>query len=326
MQFQKAQRKRARLRLALSGPSGSGKTHSALLIARGLGGRIAVIDTERGSASLYSDLVEFDTMELESPFSPERFIQALTAAAKAGYEVCIIDSISHEWEGSGGCLEINESIAHAKFRGNTWAAWNETTPRHRAFLDAILQAPMHVIATMRSKTETVQGDDKKVKKLGMKSIQREGAEYEFTAVLDLEHDKHYAVASKDRTRLFTEPHIITHETGQRIAAWLDSGAVVIDEPKPTQQHETKGDSLNVVSPEVAMQTAMRMMAILEEDAGEEVIALSVLDLHDELKAQHDLYIAASHQLETPMRTGWKKYVDIGKKMAKDDARRVNGRP
>ncbi len=225
MQFQKAQRKRAKLRLALSGPSGSGKTYSALLIAKGLGGRIAVIDTERGSASLYSDLVEFDTLELSPPFTPERFCDALKAAAEAGYDVCVIDSITHEWDGAGGCLEINESIAHAKFKGNTWAAWNETTPRHRAFLDAILQAPMHVVATMRSKTETVQGDDKKVKKLGMKSIQREGAEYEFTVVLDLEHERHYAIASKDRTRLFPEPHVITEDTGGRLAAWLESGAV-----------------------------------------------------------------------------------------------------
>jgi hypothetical protein len=184
-----------------------------------------MIDTERGSASLYSDLVEFDTLELQPPFTPERFIEALHAAA--GYDVCILDSITHEWDGSGGCLEINESIAQAKYRGNTWSAWNETTPRHRAFLDAILQAPMHVIATMRSKTETVQGDDKKVKKLGMKSIQREGAEYEFTAVLDLEHEKHFAVSSKDRTRLFTEPHIITPETGKRLAAWLESGAAPV---------------------------------------------------------------------------------------------------
>jgi len=223
MQFQKAMKKRAKLRLALSGPSGSGKTYGALMIASGLGGKIAVIDTERGSASLYSDLVEFDTLEIAPPFTPERFIEALQVAASAGYNVCVLDSITHEWDGAGGCLEINETIAHTKFRGNTWAAWNETTPRHRAFLDAILQAPMHIIATMRSKTETVQGEDKKVKKLGMKAIQREGAEYEFTVVLDLEHDKHYAIGSKDRTRLFSEPHVITPETGKRLLMWLDSG-------------------------------------------------------------------------------------------------------
>lgn len=323
MQFQKAQRKRAKLRLALSGPSGSGKTHSALLIAKGLGGRIAVIDTERGSASLYSDLVEFDTMELEPPFSPEHFIKAIEAASAAKYDVCIIDSITHEWDGSGGCLEMNEKIANVKFRGNTWAAWNETTPRHRAFLDAILQANMHVIATIRSKTETVQGDDKKVKKLGMKAVQREGVEYEFTVVLDLEHEKHYAVASKDRTRLFPEPHIITTATGERLAAWLESGAPMAEEPKK-EAHETKGDALNEVPPELAQQTAIRMMAILDDDASENAIALSALDLHEELKAQHDLYVAASHLLETGMRTGFKKYIEIGKKLAKEEPR-GNGR-
>lgn len=318
MQFQKAARKRARLRLALSGPSGSGKTHSALLIAKGLGGRIAVIDTERGSASLYSDLVDFDTLELEPPFSPERFIKAIEAATAEGYEICIIDSITHEWDGSGGCLEMNEKIANVKFRGNTWAAWNETTPRHRAFLDAILQAPMHVIATIRSKTETVQGEDKKVKKLGMKAVQREGVEYEFTAVLDLEHEKHYAIASKDRTRLFTEPHVITTDTGKRLAAWLESGAPMSEDPKKSA-HEMKGDAMNDVAPEEAQKVALRMMAVLEDDISEEAKALTVLDLHDELKSQDDLYIAASHLLETPMRNGFKEYIRIGKKMAKEAA-------
>lgn len=226
MQFHKAVRKRAKIRLAISGPSGSGKTTGALLIAKGLGGKIAVIDTERGSASLYSDLVEFDTLELNPPFTPERFIEALNASAEAGYDTCILDSITHEWNGAGGSLEINEQMAHAKYKGNTWAAWNETTPRHRAFVDAILQSPMHIIATMRSKTETVQSEDKKkIIKVGMKAEQREGSEYEFTVVLDLEHEKHYAVATKDRTRLFTEPHIITPETGVRIQQWLESGAV-----------------------------------------------------------------------------------------------------
>jgi hypothetical protein len=224
MEFQKAVRKRARLRLALAGPSGSGKTHSALLIAAGLGGRIAVIDTERSSASLYSHLVDFDTLELNPPFAPERFIEAIHTAAKAGYSVCVIDSITHEWDGAGGCLEANEELAHAKFKGNTWAAWNETTPRHRAFIDAILQTPMHVIVTLRSKTETVQ-EGGKVKKLGMKAVQRDGVEYEFTTVLDLEHERHYALATKDRTNLFSTPHVVTTETGRRIAEWLESGAV-----------------------------------------------------------------------------------------------------
>lgn len=221
--FKKAERKQAKLRLALAGPSGSGKTYSALLLAMGLGGRIAVLDTEHGSASLYADLVDFDAMELHAPYSPERYIEVIVAAELAGYDTLIIDSYSHEWTGSGGCLEQNETVAHQKFRGNTWAAWNETTPRHRKLTDKILTSSMHIICTMRSKTETVQGEGKKILKLGMKSEQRDGTDYEFTVVLDLTHDGHTATASKDRTKLFDQPELISADTGRRLLAWLNSG-------------------------------------------------------------------------------------------------------
>lgn len=228
MQFTKAVRKKSKLRLALTGPSGSGKTYSALLIAKGLGGKVAVIDTEHGSASLYSDLLDFDSLELTPPYSPERYVAAIQAAEKAGYDVLIIDSTTHEWSGSGGCLEVNEQTAQAKYRGNTWSAWNETTPRHRRFIDSMLQCNMHIIATGRSKTETSQEDSgngkKKVVKLGMKTEQRDGFEYEFTCVLDIVHDNHYAVASKDRTGLFNgEALVINEHTGKSLLNWLDSG-------------------------------------------------------------------------------------------------------
>jgi hypothetical protein len=221
--FKKAERKQAKLRLALAGPSGSGKTMSALLMAKGLGGRIAVIDTEHGSASLYADIADFDVLELHAPYSPERYAEAITAAEQAGYGVLIIDSYSHEWTGSGGCLESNEKLAHQKFKGNTWAAWNETTPRHRKLTDKILTSPLHIICTMRSKTETVQGEGKKVIKLGMKSEQRDGTDYEFTVVLDITHDGHAAIASKDRTKLFDQPEVISEDTGRRLLAWLNDG-------------------------------------------------------------------------------------------------------
>jgi hypothetical protein len=229
MQFTKAVRKKAKLRLALTGPSGSGKTYGALTVAKGLGGRIAVIDSEHGSASLYSHICDFDTLELAPPYSPERYIQAIKAAEAAGYDVIVIDSTTHEWSGSGGCLEINEQTARARFQGNTWSAWNDTTPRHRAFIDAMLQANAHVIATGRSKTETAQTEGpngkKKVVKLGMKTEQRDGFEYEFTVVLDLVHDGHYANASKDRTGLFAgEPKPVGEQTGRLLADWLESGA------------------------------------------------------------------------------------------------------
>lgn len=230
MQFTKAVRKKAKLRLAITGPSGSGKTWGALKVAKGLGGKIAVIDTERGSASLYCDICEYDTLELEPPYSPERYVEAIRAAEEAGYDTIIIDSATHEWSGTGGCLEINERTAKARFQGNTWAAWNETTPRHKAFIDAMLHSKCHIIATGRSKTETAQTEGpngkKKVVKLGMKTEQRDGFEYEFTVVLDLIHEGHFATASKDRTCLFAgDPHPLSEATGHTLRDWLDSGAV-----------------------------------------------------------------------------------------------------
>ena len=246
MQFAKAVRRKAKLRLALTSPSGSGKTLGALLIAKGLGGRVAVLDTEHGSASLYAEPLklpdgrlfeppEFDSLELEPPYSPERYIEAIKAAERAGYETLIIDSTTHEWSGSGGCLEINDDLARAKFKGNTWSAWNETTPRHRAFIDAMLQSKMHIIATGRSKTETAQTEEngrKKVVKLGMKTEQRDGFEYEFTAVLDLVHEGHYAMATKDRTGLFIgDPKPLSEATGHALRQWLESGADAAPEGK-----------------------------------------------------------------------------------------------
>lgn len=238
MKFAKAIRRKSRLRLALTGPSGSGKTYGALQIAIGLGGKIAVIDTEKGSASLYSHMAEFDVLELLPPYTPERFIEAVQAAEDAGYGTLIIDSITHEWSGVGGCLELVDGIAKAKYKGNSWSAWNDITPRHRDFLDTILRSSMHIIATMRSKTETSQVEEngrKKVLRLGMKAEQRDGSEYEFTTVLDLVHDGHFAVASKDRTGLFTnkDPKPLSPATGRELLTWLESGE--IEEQKPEQK-------------------------------------------------------------------------------------------
>lgn len=229
--IRKARRSATKLRLLLAGPSGSGKTWGALSIAKGMGGRTVVIDTEEGSSDLYDHLHEFDVIDLRPPFSPEAYIEAITAAEAAGYEVIIIDSVTHCWSGPGGCLEILEDVAKAQFRGNTWSAWSVVTPRWRAFVDKILRSPAHVICCGRSKTESAQVDDhgrKKVTKLGMKLEARDGLEFEFTCCLDIIHDGHYATVSKDRTGLFQgDPKPITPETGRRLAEWLAGG-------KPTE--------------------------------------------------------------------------------------------
>ena len=256
--FRKAKRGLSKLRLALSGVSGSGKTYSALLLAKGLGGRIAVVDTERGSASLYADMPgipDFDVLDLEAPFSPERYVEAIRAAEAAGYDVLIIDSMSHEWTGKGGCLELADEIATARFRGNTWSAWSEVTPRHRDFVDAILTSKLHVIATMRSKTETAQAERngrKIVQKLGMKTEQRDGTDYEFTVMFDITHDGHFAVPSKDRTGLFMSeknPFVINEETGKRLKDWLESSGITpeqfADLMARTIEAETLDDLTNI---------------------------------------------------------------------------------
>ena len=230
--FKKAERKQAKLRLALSGPSGSGKTTGALLIAKGIGGKIAVLDTERGSASLYSDVCDFDVVELMPPYTPERFIEIIHEAEKAGYTTLVLDSITHEWNGQGGILEIVDGIARTKYRGNSYAAWNEGTPRHQKFVDAMLAASLHIVATMRSKSvylETEKANGKKsIEKQGTAPQQRDGLEYEFTAVLDLSVDGNLALPSKDRTRLFRDPFVISDATGAKLLNWLDSGVEVTD--------------------------------------------------------------------------------------------------
>lgn len=224
IQLKKATRKQVKLRLNISAPSGAGKTYSALRMAKGLCGdwsKVAVIDTENGSASLYSDLGEFNVIDLTPPFKPEKYIEAINMCVDAGMEVIIIDSSTHEW----ACLiEENELLAQSYFKGNTWSAWSKTTPRHDKFINAVLHCPLHVITCTRSKMETIQ-EGGKVKKIGMKDVQREGWEYELTISLNIDRDTHLAVPSKDRTNLFEgkNPFLITEETGEQILSWCNSG-------------------------------------------------------------------------------------------------------
>lgn len=245
--LQKAKRQQVKLRLNLSAPSGAGKTYSALLLAKGLVNdwdKIAVIDTENGSASLYDHLGGFNVINLVPPFSPERYIEAINACVSAGMECVIIDSSTHEWSGAGGCLEINEKLAAAKYKGNTWSAWSETTPRHDKFVNHVLHAPVHIITCTRSKMETVMGEDRKVKKVGMKDMQRDGWEYELTVSLSIDRDTHMAIASKDRTELFEgkEPFIISEATGQLIKQWCETG----EKPKPVKV-TTPEDALHMIN-------------------------------------------------------------------------------
>lgn len=228
MGFHKAERKKAKLRLALCGVSGSGKTYSALLIAQGLGGKIAMIDTENGSGELYANLCEYDVCQITAPYTPEKYIASIKEAEKAGYDVIIIDSLSHAWAGEGGLLDKHDAISKASRSGNSYAAWREITPLHNKLVDTILQSPCHIIASMRSKTAYEVVDDgsgkKAPKKIGMAPVQRDGMEYEFTVVMDLAVESHIATSSKDRTGLFDGQYFKpTIETGKQLLSWLDAG-------------------------------------------------------------------------------------------------------
>ncbi len=231
--FQPAERKKAKLRLSIDGPSGSGKTHSALLVAGGIipDGKIFLIDTERDSATLETGkpgIPEFFHAPLTPPFTPAKYRQYIETAISEGADLIIIDSLSHAWSGTGGILDMHDTAQKAQRSGNSWAAWREVTSEHNALIDTLLQAPCHIICTMRTKTawEIIDDDNGKKKpvKIGLKPEQREGMEYEFTLVLDLALDGHIATASKDRTSLFDGRHFIpNHETGKELACWLNTG-------------------------------------------------------------------------------------------------------
>lgn len=228
--FTKAERKKAKLRLALCGPSGSGKTYSALLIASGLApdGKIALIDTENGSGELYSDLADYDIATLRPPFMPERYMGLIRGAEQAGYAVLVVDSLSHAWMGEGGILDMHDKATLASRTQNSFTAWREVTPQHNALVETMLGANLHIITTMRTKTAYDLAEDgngkKKPVKIGLAPVQRDGLEYEFTAVLDLSVEGHIATASKDRTRLLDGKHFVpTPKTGELLRQWLESG-------------------------------------------------------------------------------------------------------
>jgi hypothetical protein len=222
MELRKTNRSHAKIRLAIQGPSRSGKTYSSLLLAHGLcndWNKIAVIDTENKSADLYSHLGDYNVITLTAPFTPERYAEALDKCENSGMEVIIIDSLSHEWEGDGGILDT-----HAQMAGNSFTNWSKITPRHNALVQRILNSNTHVIATVRSKQDYVltERNGKQVpEKVGMKGIQRDGLEYDFTIVFELDISN-YAKCTKDRTQQFSKniPYKIDEKIGELIKKWF----------------------------------------------------------------------------------------------------------
>lgn len=244
LQFQKAIKYGSKLRMALIGTSGSGKTYSALSIASHLGKRIAFVDTERGSARKYSDLFSFDVLELES-FAVERYLEAIHAAEQAKYDVLIIDSLSHAWSGKDGLLEFVDMERAKSKTGNAFTdGWRKATPLHNSLIDAILGLEMHVIVCMRSKTEYVMQDDprtgkKMPVKIGMQPVQREGMEYEFDVIGDMNMD-HQLVVGKTRCNLIDGK--VFPLPGAELAGilneWLGGDAAPVVQTRPAEPVRT----------------------------------------------------------------------------------------
>jgi len=234
--FTKAVKYGAKLRMAIMGISGSGKTYSALRIATSLGSRVAFIDTERGSARKYSDMFDFDVMELDS-FAVENFIAGIEAAENGGYDVLIIDSLSHAWAGKDGILEfVDAETARSRAKNAYTSGWRSATPLHNRLVDTILTCKLHVIACMRTKADYVQEsvNGKTVpRKVGLAPVQREGMEYEFDVVGDMD-DEHNLIISKTRCQVLDKK--LFPFPGEDVAAilreWLMGEPAPATAPKP----------------------------------------------------------------------------------------------
>jgi archaellum biogenesis ATPase FlaH len=247
MQLQTAERKKVKLRLNIASPSGFGKSYGALLIAYGITNnwqRIAVIDTENNSASLYAHLGDFKTLSLTPPFTAERYIEAIKICEAANMEVIIIDSITHVWKGQGGILEYQNSL------GGRYQDWAKATPLYQKFLNAILQSSCHIITTNRKKqgyNMITENNKTKVEKAGLDDEIRDGYEYEMTIALEIINDKHLCKASKDRTGLFVDKteFIITPSTGKQILEWCNAGKESVIQSTSESVEETLKTKISV---------------------------------------------------------------------------------
>ena len=227
--IEKAERTKLKSRILIEGQAGSGKSMSALILARNLGKKICVIDTEDRSASLYDDVADFDVINMQAPFSPNNLVLAIQQLEDANYDVIVVDSLSAFWASTGGAVEMAKNLGT-----NSFTAWDKITPIQNKMLDKILHCKAHIICCAKVKTDYVmeeytdaQGKTKvKPVKVGLKTIQREGLDYEFTVVFRLDRN-HIATVEKTRCPVFDNyTDIITDDTANKLLNWLAKGKEV----------------------------------------------------------------------------------------------------
>ena len=251
IQFRKAVKYGAKLRLAICGPSGSGKTYTLLTLATELGGPIAVVDTERGSARKYADLFEFDVLELDS-YDPRKLVGMIDAAAQGGYQVLCIDSLSHFWMGKDGELDLVDRMARRSQSNNSFAAWKQVTPLHNELVDRIIGAPLHILVSLRAKTEWVLERDEKTgktapRKVGLAPVMRDGIEYEFDVCGEMDQENTLVITKTRCPKLaggvFMKPG---REVAEILKEWVDGPPAPPRkaESAPPSNHDQNGTGRN----------------------------------------------------------------------------------
>jgi hypothetical protein len=322
----RAEKRKVKLKMAVQGPSGSGKTWGALALAKNLwpDARVCVVDTENGSSELYADRFEFDTIPLAPPFHTDRYIACMESAVKLGYDVLIIDQISHQWDGDGGILRRKEELDRRP-GSNSFTNWSAFTPEHEKFKQAIVQAPIHLIATMRSKQDHIMVTNDKGKqtpqKVGLAPIQREGFDYEFTLVFDVQMD-HKATVGKDRTALFSDQivDLASPKIADQLRAWMDNGAAAPIQPVLVQQTQQPVSDkpfryespnlicapLNVEVRETKTKAKFRVVKLNGECEGKRVASCFHVSLFDAL----DMSVGENCQFEVRLENGYLTILDV----------------
>ena len=310
MMFKQAIKTESKLRMAIAGPSGSGKTYTALSVATALvpGGKVAVIDTEHGSAAKYADLFTFDTATAAPPYHPDGLIKLVAFAVSAGYDVIVVDSISHYWSGAGGILDIKEDAERRMRNPNSYTAWKDVTPIHQRMVDTLVAVDAHVIVTMRSKQDyiLVEKNGKQVpQKVGMAPVQRDGFEYEFDVMLDMDIEN---IGRVQKTRCPALAGAAFNKPGGDLAGtlreWL-TGAAPTAAPPPVvftpapQATPSRPPTANPIDEDIAaavgrefVPLAARLLEVTEDAIKDRMKALG----YDKIPGKPDERVAAFHKV------------------------------